>query len=163
VVVNTPARSATGVAKFGSTLGSSLPELGRVLIGLWAINRHRDGVELLKDFMDAMPECRVHVLRNLAVRRVFRRARRSDPTSRHGSRLGDVADLPTVGDRAEALDLDRAERDRWPNDVRTFSRLSAPGHAALAVIAAARFLTIAPRLASASAAGAVFNVLDMGR
>src|SRR6266851_1363043 len=42
VVVNTPARSATGVAKFGSTLGSSLPELGRVLIGLWAINRHRD-------------------------------------------------------------------------------------------------------------------------
>ena len=65
VVVNTPARSATGVAKFGSTLGSSLPELGRVLIGLWAINRHRDGVELLKDFLDAMPECRAHVLRNL--------------------------------------------------------------------------------------------------
>jgi hypothetical protein len=31
----------------------------------WAINRHRDGIELLKDFMDAMPECRVHVLRNL--------------------------------------------------------------------------------------------------
>jgi hypothetical protein len=26
------------------------------LIGLWAINRHRDGVELLKDFMDAHPE-----------------------------------------------------------------------------------------------------------
>jgi hypothetical protein len=65
VVVNTPARSATGVAKFGSTLGSSLAELGRGLIGLWPINRHRDGVELLKDFMDAMPECRVHVLRNL--------------------------------------------------------------------------------------------------
>jgi hypothetical protein len=65
VVVNTPARSAGGVAKFGNTLGSSLPELGRALIGLWAINRHRDSVELLKDFMDAMPECKVHVLRNL--------------------------------------------------------------------------------------------------
>jgi hypothetical protein len=65
VVVNTPARSAAGVAKFGSTLGSSLSELGRSLVGLWAINRHRDSVELLKDFMDAMPECRVHVLRNL--------------------------------------------------------------------------------------------------
>lgn len=25
----------------------------------------RDSLELLKDFMDAMPECRVHVLRNL--------------------------------------------------------------------------------------------------
>jgi hypothetical protein len=46
-------------------LGSSLAELGRGLVGLWAINRHRDSVELLKDFMDAMPECRVHVLRNL--------------------------------------------------------------------------------------------------
>jgi hypothetical protein len=65
VVVNTPARSAAGVAKFGSTLGSSLSELERSLVGLWAINRHRDSVELLKDFMDAMPECRVHVLRNM--------------------------------------------------------------------------------------------------
>ena len=65
VVVNTAARSATGVAKFGSTLGISLAELGRSLVGLWPINRHRDSVELLKDFMDAMPECRVHVLRNL--------------------------------------------------------------------------------------------------
>jgi hypothetical protein len=65
VVVNTPARSATGVAKFGGTLCSSLAELERSLVGLWAINRHRDGVELLKDFSDAMPSCRVHVLRNL--------------------------------------------------------------------------------------------------
>ena len=53
------------MAKFGSTLGTSLPELGRALVGLWAINRHRDSVELLKDFMDAMPQCRVNVLRNL--------------------------------------------------------------------------------------------------
>jgi len=65
VVVNTPARSATGVAKFGGTMGSSLTELKRSLVGLWAINRYRDSVELLKDFMDAMPSCRVHALRKL--------------------------------------------------------------------------------------------------
>jgi hypothetical protein len=65
VVVNTPARSNTGVMKFGSTLGSSLPELDRSLISLWAINRQRDSLELLKDFMDVMTGCRVHVLRNM--------------------------------------------------------------------------------------------------
>jgi hypothetical protein len=65
VVVNTAARSNAGVVKFGNTLGTSLPELGKSLVGLWAINRQRDSLELLKDFMDAMPTCRLHVLRNL--------------------------------------------------------------------------------------------------
>jgi hypothetical protein len=65
VVVNTAARSNAGVASFGGTLIASLGDLDRSLITLWAINRQRDRLELLKDFMDAMTESRVHVLRNL--------------------------------------------------------------------------------------------------
>jgi hypothetical protein len=65
VIVNTAARSNTGVAKFGTTLGESLGELDRSLVAVWAINRQRDSLELLTDFMDAMPKSRVHVLRNL--------------------------------------------------------------------------------------------------
>ena len=65
VVVNTAARSNAGVASFGGTLITSLGDLDRSLITLWAINRQRDSLELLKDFMDAMTESRVHVLRNL--------------------------------------------------------------------------------------------------
>jgi hypothetical protein len=65
VVVNTAARSNTGVASFGGTLSTSLGDLDRSLTTLWAINRQRDSLELLRDFMDAMPASRVHVLRNL--------------------------------------------------------------------------------------------------
>src|SRR5450631_4578141 len=65
VIVDTAARSNTGVAKFGTTLGESLGELDRSLVALWAINRQRDSLELLTDFMEAMPKSRVHVLRNL--------------------------------------------------------------------------------------------------
>lgn len=65
VVVNTAARSNSAVTKFGSTLSTSLEELGRSLVALWAINRQRDSLELLKEFMDALADCRVHVLRNM--------------------------------------------------------------------------------------------------
>lgn len=65
VIVNTAARSNTGVSKFGATLSESLNELDRSLIALWAINRQRDSMELLTEFMDVMPVSRVHVLRNL--------------------------------------------------------------------------------------------------
>ena len=42
-----------------------LRERGRALGRLWSVNGHRDSVELLEAFMDAITECRVHVLRNL--------------------------------------------------------------------------------------------------
>jgi hypothetical protein len=64
VIVNTAARSNVGVAKFGTTLGESLGGLDRSLVGLWAINRQRDRLELLTDFMDAIPKSRIHVLLN---------------------------------------------------------------------------------------------------
>lgn len=63
VVINTAARSADGVGKYGETLGQTLVELKRDLITYWVINRQRDSLELLKEYMEVMPG-KVHVVRN---------------------------------------------------------------------------------------------------
>jgi MinD-like ATPase involved in chromosome partitioning or flagellar assembly len=65
IVINTGARNQTGVSNFGRTLSKALRELGRKLIVLWMIDRKREGLELLWDFMAAIPEAEVHVVRNL--------------------------------------------------------------------------------------------------
>lgn len=64
VVINTAARNNTGVSAYGTTLNSTLAELQRDLVTLWVINRQRDSLELLKDYMDAIPDALVHVVRN---------------------------------------------------------------------------------------------------
>jgi hypothetical protein len=63
-VVNTAARNNTAVMQFGETLNSSIEELRRPLVSLWVINRQRDSLELLKQFMKAIPNATVHVVRN---------------------------------------------------------------------------------------------------
>ena len=64
VVVNTAARNNKGVSEYGKTLGGALTEMKRKLITLWVINRQRDSLELLKEYMDAIPNTVVHVIRN---------------------------------------------------------------------------------------------------
>lgn len=64
VVINTAARNNKGVSAYGETLSSTLAELQRKLVTLWVINRQRDSLELLKDFMQAIPNTEVHVVRN---------------------------------------------------------------------------------------------------
>ena len=64
VVINTAARNAQPVLEHGSLLDSSLTELKRKLVTLWMINRQRDSLELLKEYMKAMPNAAVHVVRN---------------------------------------------------------------------------------------------------
>ena len=67
VIVNTAARNSTGVARYGQTLKSTLGELGRTMVTMWVINRQRDSLELLADYLDAMPagaDHQVHVVRN---------------------------------------------------------------------------------------------------
>jgi hypothetical protein len=64
VVVNTPAQSNIAAAKFGAILLDSLRELARPLITLWVINRQRDSLELLKDYMDHMAGGAIHVVCN---------------------------------------------------------------------------------------------------
>ena len=65
IVINTGARNQTGVTNFGRTLSKALGELGRKLVVLWMIDRKRESLELLSDFMTAIPEAEVHVVRNL--------------------------------------------------------------------------------------------------
>ncbi len=64
VVINTAARNNLAVRQYGVTLDSSLEELGTKVVALWVINRQRDSLELLKEFMDAVPRAGVHVVRN---------------------------------------------------------------------------------------------------
>jgi hypothetical protein len=64
IVVNTAARNNVAVTRFGSTLNDSLDELKRELVTFWVINRQRDSLELLGDFMNAIPRSVLHVVRN---------------------------------------------------------------------------------------------------
>jgi hypothetical protein len=64
VVVNTAARNNQGVAAYGGTLNHSLDELNRQLVTLWVINRQRDSLELLQDYMAALPHSAIHVVKN---------------------------------------------------------------------------------------------------
>jgi len=64
VVVNTAARNNVAVKRFGQTLSGSLDELGLKLVALWIINRQRDSLDLLKEFMEGLPAAEVHVVRN---------------------------------------------------------------------------------------------------
>jgi hypothetical protein len=64
IVVNTAARNNVAVTRYGATLDSSLEALGATLVALWVINRQRDSLELLKEFIEAIPRATVHVIRN---------------------------------------------------------------------------------------------------
>ena len=63
-VINTAARNNKGVAAYGTTLQRALPELRRSLVTLWVINNQRDSVELLEDYVHALPDAMVHVICN---------------------------------------------------------------------------------------------------
>ncbi|MGF6260978.1 nucleotide-binding protein [Paraburkholderia youngii] len=64
VIVNTAARSQSGVAQYGRTLAGTLDELARRLVVLWVINRQRDSLELLMEFGETFPHALTHVVRN---------------------------------------------------------------------------------------------------
>ncbi|WP_275403514.1 cellulose synthase operon protein YhjQ/BcsQ, partial [Bordetella pseudohinzii] len=64
VLINTAARNNKGVAAYSQTLKNTLKELERELVTFWVINRQRDSVELLKEYMEELPDTRVNVVRN---------------------------------------------------------------------------------------------------
>ena len=64
VVVNTPARNNDAVREHAAILLESLKELARPLITLWVINRQRDSLELLHNYMESVNTGVVHVIRN---------------------------------------------------------------------------------------------------
>lgn len=65
IIINSAARSNTGIENYGATLRETLAGLNRNLITFWMINRQRDSVELLKTFLKAFPEAIINVCRNL--------------------------------------------------------------------------------------------------
>lgn len=52
IVINTAARATKGIVQHGGILTDTVNELGRELSMLWVMNRQRDSIELLKEFMD---------------------------------------------------------------------------------------------------------------
>lgn len=64
ILVNTAARNNEGTTNFGSILSETVEELNRELITLWVINRQRDSLELLKEYMEVIKNTKIHVLLN---------------------------------------------------------------------------------------------------
>jgi hypothetical protein len=145
VVVNTAARNNLAVSRYGEILDSSLEALGAQLHVWWVINRQRDGLELLKEFITAMPHADVHVVRNgyFGEEDKFDLYNSSKLRTAVESRGGRSVTLPDLADRvaddiytqrlsicaaAKALPIgNRAELGRWRGEARkVFSQLLAP-------------------------------------
>lgn len=52
IIINTAARATRGIVEHGGILADVTRELGRELTMLWPINRQRDSIELLREFLD---------------------------------------------------------------------------------------------------------------
>jgi len=136
VVVNTAARNNHAVTQFGQTLDTSLEELASKLVALWVINRQRDSLELLRQFMDAVPKANVHVVRNgyFGGEGKFELYNTSSVRTLVESQGGKSVTLPDLADRvaddiytkrlplsvaAKTLPIgNRAELGRWRGEVR---------------------------------------------
>jgi hypothetical protein len=124
------------VKKYGQTLDGSLEELGSRLVALWVINRQRDSVGLLKQFMSAIPHAEVHVVRNgyFGDEKKFELYNASKVRETVEGRGGKSITLPDLADRvaddlyvkrlslaaaAKSLPIgNRAELGRWRGEVR---------------------------------------------
>ncbi len=131
IVINTPAQSNVAVGKHSAILLNSLRELARPLITLWVINRQRDSLELLNDYMSSMNAGVIHVVCNgyFGEERKFELYRNSAIRESLVAAGGKTLFLPDLADRvtdelyskrttlAEAAQQsklgDRVELQRW--------------------------------------------------
>ena len=130
LVINSAARSNTGIEKYSAMLRETLDELSRALVTFWVINRQRDSVELLRGFLNSFPNALVHVCRNMYFGTPENFARYNESKARtHIEKKGKTLDFPDLADRVadklysgrmpikitlEELPLgDRAELRRW--------------------------------------------------
>jgi hypothetical protein len=136
VVVNTAARNNVAVRRYGQLLDSSLDALGADLQVWWVINRQRDGLELLREFMEVMPQAHVHVIRNgyFGAEHKFELYNLSKLREAVESRGGHSVTLPDLADRvaddiytqrlsiagaSKVLPIgNRAELQRWRAEAR---------------------------------------------
>jgi hypothetical protein len=136
VVINTAARNNKGVSAYGATLNSTLEELKRRLVTLWIINRQRDSIELLREYMSALQNSEVHVVRNsyFGTESKFEMYNNSKTRALVEQRGGKSITFPDLADRVSdeiyikrmsiAVALkelpigDRAELTRWRNEAK---------------------------------------------
>ena len=140
VAINTAARNDRGIVRYGSMLTKALAKLRRPLITLWVINRQRDSLELLEDYLRLLPDGLVHVIRNGHFgpsgkfelynespyrRRIEARGGRSltfpDLADRVSDalRTGRLAIAQALDEENEAIDFgSRIELERWCEETR---------------------------------------------
>ena len=129
-VINSAARSTTGIEKYGETLKETLADLQRELTAFWLINRQLDSVELLRSFLAVFPDALVHVCRNLHFGEAGRFTIYNESKTRKAiEQRGRTLDFPELANRvadklySERLPIweamaglplgDRAELKRW--------------------------------------------------
>ncbi len=136
-VINTGARNQTGVSSFGKTLSKALPQLKRKLVVLWLIDRKRESLELLADFLEAIPDAEMQVVRNmyLGSEKKFELYNASKMRAAIEQNGGRSLNFPEVADRVtdamnkgrltiakavSELSLgDRMELERWRDECKT--------------------------------------------
>jgi hypothetical protein len=136
IVINTGARNQTGISNFGKTLRKALPQLQRRLVVFWLIDRKRESLELLSDFIGALPEARINVVRNmyLGTERKFELYNESKMRGSIEQAGGRSLNFPELADRVtdamnkgrltvakatEELSFgDRMEVERWREECR---------------------------------------------
>lgn len=130
VVINSAARSNSGIEKYGAMLRETLGELNRELVTFWVANRQRDSLELLRGFLNSFPDALVHVCRNMYFGAPEKFELYNGSKARtHIEKKGQTLDFPDLADRvadklysgrkpirialAELPLGDRAELRRW--------------------------------------------------
>jgi hypothetical protein len=136
-VINTGARNQTGIGNFGKTLSKALPQLKRKLVVFWLIDRKRESLELLSDFLEAIPDAEMHVVRNMYLGaekkfEVYNGSMMRVALEKNGGRslnFPEVADRVTdamnkgrltIAKAVNELSLgDRMELERWRDECKT--------------------------------------------
>jgi hypothetical protein len=136
-VINTGARNQTGISNFGKTLSKALPQLKRKLVVFWLIDRKRESLELLSDFLEAIPDAELHVVRNMYLGtekkfEIYNGSKMKAAIEKNGGRslnFPEVADRVTDAMNKRRLTIakattelslgDRMELERWRDECKT--------------------------------------------
>jgi hypothetical protein len=137
VVINTPARNNQAVKAYGETLSTTLKTLNRKMVTLWVINRQRDSLELLSQYLETMQNSEIAVVCNLhhgseAKFELYNssKIRELVETERHGKSLTfpDLADRVADDLNGKRLSIakgvatlplgNRVELERWRRECR---------------------------------------------
>ena len=110
-VINSAARSNTGIKKYGEMLRETLSELDRELVTFWMLNRQRDSLELLRGFLNAFPDALIPACRNMyfGAPEKFELYNKSKAHEIIGKK-GKTLDFPDLADRV----ADKLYSDRLP-------------------------------------------------